>query len=457
MPSEETKILLRESEVPQRWYNINPDLPAPLAPPIHPGTGQPLGPADLAPIFPMELIKQEVSMEPYIDIPDEVQKIYRLWRPSPLYRAHRLEKHLGTPARIYYKNESFSPAGSHKPNTAVAQAYYNKQEGVTRISTETGAGQWGSALSFACCLFELECIVYMVRVSYEQKPYRRVLMETWGASCYPSPTDRTNAGRKIREDFPDTPGSLGIAISEAVEDAATHDNTKYALGSVLNHVLLHQTIVGQEAKAQLKLVDEEADVVIGCVGGGSNFAGLAFPFVKDKLDGKDMDIIAVEPKSCPTLTRGEFRYDFGDTAQLTPLLKMYTLGHTFVPEPIHAGGLRYHGMAPLMSLLVDQKVIEARAYHQLGTFEAALTFARTEGAVPAPETAHALRATIDEALKCKETGEEKCIIVNYSGHGFFDLAAYERYMAGDLEDHEYSQEAVAKALKDLPEVKEPTA
>ena len=455
MPSEDTKILLRESELPQRWYNINPDLPAPLAPPIHPGTGKPIGPEDLAPIFPMELIKQEVSMDPWIEIPDDILRVYKLWRPSPLYRAHRLEKQLGTPARIYYKYEGVSPAGSHKPNTAVAQAYYNKQEGVTRIATETGAGQWGSALAFACTLFDIECMVYMVKVSYEQKPYRRMLMETWGAKCIPSPSDTTNAGRSILEKDPNSPGSLGIAISEAVEDAATHDDTKYSLGSVLNHVLLHQTIVGLETKEQLKLAGETADAVIGCTGGGSNFAGLAFPFVKDKLSGKNIDLIAVEPKSCPTLTAGQFRYDFGDTAQLTPLLKMYTLGHTFVPEPIHAGGLRYHGMAPLISLLVDQKVIEPRAYHQLSTFEAAMTWARTEGIIPAPETAHALRATIDEAMKCKDTGEEKCLVVNFSGHGFFDLTAYERYLGGQLEDHEYSKEAVADALKGLPQVAEP--
>jgi tryptophan synthase beta chain len=455
MASDEIKITLRESEIPQRWYNINPDLPAPLSPPIHPGTGKPLGPQDLAPIFPMELIKQEVSMDPWIEIPDEVMRVYKLWRPSPLYRALRLEKHLGTPARIYYKNESVSPPGSHKPNTAVAQAYYNKLEGVKRIATETGAGQWGSALSFACCLFGLECMVYMVRASYEQKPYRRMLMETWGAKCVPSPTDMTNAGRMIRERFPDTPGSLGIAISEAVEDAATRDDTKYSLGSVLNHVLLHQTVVGLEAKAQLKLVDEAPDVVVGCVGGGSNFAGVCFPFVKDKLSGKKIDIIAVEPKSCPSLTVGQFRYDFGDTAQLTPLLKMYTLGHTFVPEPIHAGGLRYHGMAPLISLLVNQKVIEPRAVHQLATFDAAITFARTEGILPAPETSHAIRVAIDEALKCKDTGEEKCILIGYSGHGFFDLSAYEKYLSGQLADHEYSAEVVAAALKDLPEVAEP--
>jgi tryptophan synthase beta chain len=456
MPSDETKIVLKESDLPQRWYNINPDLPAPLSPPIHPGTGKPLGPQDLAPIFPMELIKQEVSMDPWIEIPDEVLRVYRIWRPTPLRRARRLEKHLGTPARIYFKDESGSPPGSHKPNTAVAQAYYNKLEGVKRIATETGAGQWGSALAFACALFGLDCMVYMVRASYEQKPYRRVLMETWGATCVPSPTDTTNAGRKIREQFPNTPGSLGIAISEAVEDAATHDDTKYSLGSVLNHVLLHQTVVGLEAKEQLKLAGEKnPDIVIGCVGGGSNFSGLAFPFVKDKLSGKKIQIIAVEPKSCPSLTAGQFRYDFGDTAQLTPLLKMYTLGHTFVPEPIHAGGLRYHGMAPLVSLLANQKVVEPRAIHQLSTFEAAITFARVEGMVPAPETSHAIRVAMDEALKCKQTGEEKCILFNYSGHGFFDLSAYEMYLTNQLKDHEYSAAAVAEALKGLPEVKEP--
>ncbi len=452
MPTEETKILLRESEMPQAWYNIQPDLPTPLPPPIHPGTGQPLGPQDLAPIFPMELIKQEVSQERYIEIPDEIMRIYRLWRPSPLYRARRLEKALGTPARIYYKNESFSPAGSHKPNTAVAQAYYNKQEGVKRICTETGAGQWGSALALACCLFGLEATVYMVKVSYEQKPYRRMLMETWGATVHPSPTNLTNAGKMIRQQYPDSSGSLGIAISEAVEDAATHDDAKYSLGSVLNHVLLHQTIIGLEAKAQLKLAGEEPDMVIGCVGGGSNFAGAAFPFIKDKMAGKKIDFIACEPEACPTLTRGVYRYDFGDTARLTPLLKMFTLGHTFMPEPIHAGGLRYHGDAPLLCLLVKEGLVEARAYHQLPTFEAALTFARTEGSLPAPETAHCLRAAIDEALKCKATKEEKCILIAYSGHGFFDLASYERYLTGQLEDYEYPREKIEAALKDLPEV-----
>jgi tryptophan synthase beta chain len=439
--------------MPQAWYNINPDLPAPLAPPIHPGTGQPIGPADLAPLFPMGLIMQEVSMDPWIEIPDEVREVYRLWRPSPLFRARRLEKVLGTPARIYYKNEAFSPPGSHKPNTAVAQAYYNKQEGVTRIATETGAGQWGSALAFACQLFGLKCTVYMVKVSYQQKPYRRMLMETWGATVHPSPSNLTRAGQMILKQDPDSPGSLGMAISEAVEDAATHDDTKYSLGSVLNHVLLHQTIVGLEAKQQLKLVDEEPDIIVGCVGGGSNFSGLAFPFVKDKLKGKDVDIIAVEPEACPTLTRGLYRYDFGDTARLTPLLKMFTLGHTFVPEPIHAGGLRYHGDAPQLCLLVSQKVIQARAVHQIPTFEAAVTFARAEGHLPAPETAHAIRVAIDEALKCKATGEAKCILIGYSGHGHFDMGAYERYLSGQLEDYEYPKEKIEAALKDIPEVK----
>jgi tryptophan synthase beta chain len=452
---DQTKIILPESEMPQAWYNIQPDLPAPLAPPLNPGTGQPIGPEDLAPIFPMELIKQEVSMEPWIEIPDDILRIYKLWRPSPLFRAHRLEEYLGTPARIYYKNESFSPAGSHKPNTAVAQAYYNKQEGVTRIATETGAGQWGSALSFAGALFDLTITVYMVRCSYEQKPYRRMLMEVWGGECFSSPTDRTAAGRAALAKDPDTPGSLGIAISEAVEDAATHDGTKYALGSVLNHVMLHQTINGLETKKQLDLVGEKADVLVGCVGGGSNYAGLFFPFVKDKLDGQDLDIIACEPTACPTLTRAPYRYDFGDTAQLTPLLKMYTLGHSFVPPPIHAGGLRYHGMAPLICLLVSQGIVEPRAFQQPEIFEAAITWARTEGALPAPETAHAVKAGIDEALKCKETGEEKCIVIAYSGHGHFDLAAYDAYLSGEVVPFELPQEEIDRALAELPDIQEP--
>jgi tryptophan synthase beta chain len=452
---EEVKITLSEREMPQRWYNIQPDLPAPLAPPINPATGKPLEPKDLAPIFPGELIKQEMSMEPWIEIPDEVLDILKLWRPTPLYRARRLEKTLGTPARIYYKNESFSPPGSHKPNTAVAQAYYNKQEGVKRICTETGAGQWGSALAFACCLFGLKCTVYMVRVSYEQKPYRKVLMQSWGAEVYPSPTNLTNAGRSILARDPESPGSLGIAISEAVEDAATHEDAKYSLGSVLNHVLLHQTIVGLEIKEQLKLAEEQADVIVGCVGGGSNFAGACFPFVKNKMKGENIDIIACEPTACPTLTRGPYRYDFGDTAQLTPLLKMYTLGHNFVPAPIHAGGLRYHGCAPLLCLLVNKGIIGARAYHQTAVFDAALMFARSEGFLCAPETSHCIRAAIDEALQCKQTGEEKCIVIAYSGHGFFDLGAYERYLAGKLEDYAYPEKKIQDALKEIPEVKEP--
>ena len=400
----------------------------------------------------MELIKQEVSMEPWIDIPDDVMKVYKLWRPTPLHRARALEEELGTPARIYYKNESVSPAGSHKPNTAIAQAYYNKQEGVTRIATETGAGQWGSALSLACCLFGIECMVYMVKISYQQKPYRRLMMQTWGAQCIASPSDRTNAGRAILAEDPDSPGSLGIAISEAVEDAATHDDTKYSLGSVLNHVLLHQTVNGLELKKQLAIAGEKPDVMVGCVGGGSNFAGFCFPFVKDKLDGQEIQIIATEPTACPTLTRAPYRYDFGDTAQLTPLVKMHTLGHKFVPPPIHAGGLRYHGDAPLMSLLVDQKVIEPRAFHQNETFEAAVTFARTEGHLPAPETAHAIKGAIDEALKCKQTNEEKCIVIAYSGHGHFDLSSYDAYLTGRLEDYELPQEKIDEAMKSVPDV-----
>jgi tryptophan synthase beta chain len=452
MSSDDTKIILRESEMPQSWYNIQPDLPKPLPPALHPGTLQPLGPADLAPIFPMGLIMQEVSQDRWIDIPDEVQRIYKLWRPSPLYRAHTLEKFLGTPARIYYKNESFSPAGSHKPNTAIPQAYYNKLEGVKRLATETGAGQWGSALAFACSQFGLECTVYMVKVSYEQKPYRRMLMHCWGATVHASPTRHTKAGKAILDLDPECTGSLGMAISEAVEDAVSHEDTKYALGSVLNHVMMHQTVIGLEAKAQLKLVDETPDVIVGCVGGGSNFSGLAFPFVTDKMKGKKIDILAVEPEACPTLTRGLYRYDYGDTAKMAPIVKMYTLGHGFVPEPIHAGGLRYHGDSQILSLLVDEKIVEPRACHQLPTFEAALTWARTEGSLPAPETAHALRVGIDEALKCKATGEAKCILIGYSGHGFFDLGSYERYFSGKLEDYEYPQALIDKALEDLPHV-----
>ncbi|MBN1385287.1 MAG: TrpB-like pyridoxal phosphate-dependent enzyme [Elusimicrobia bacterium] len=451
---DDTKILLSEKELPQKWYNIQPDLPEPLAPPINPQTKQPIGPQDLAPIFPMELIKQEVSQERWIEIPDELKNVYKLWRPSPLVRAHRLEKFLKTPARIYYKNESVSPPGSHKPNTAVAQAYYNKKEGVKRLSTETGAGQWGSALSFACNLFGLKCTVYMVKVSYEQKPYRKIMMKTWGSEVFASPTNLTNSGKAVLSKDPDTPGSLGIAISEAVEDAATHDDTKYSLGSVLNHVVLHQSIVGLETQKQLKIAGEKnPDILIGCVGGGSNFAGLAFPFIPEKLKGKDMRIIAVEPTSCPTLTKGPFRYDFGDTAELTPLVMMYTLGHSFVPPPIHSGGLRYHGCAPLVSLLVNKKVIEAVAYTQNPVFESAIIFAKTEGILPAPETAHAIKCVIDEAIKCREKKEEKCIVMNFSGHGHFDLSAYDSYLSGKLKDYELPDKKISEALKELPEIK----
>lgn len=449
---DENKIYLSEKEMPRRWYNIQPDLPAPLLPPINPGTGEPIGPEDLAPIFPMSLIEQEVSLQRYIDIPDELVDVYRMWRPTPLKRARQLEKALGTPARIYYKDESVSPPGSHKPNTAVAQAYYNKKAGVRKLTTETGAGQWGSALSFACNIFDLECEVYMVRCSYEQKPYRKFLMHLWNGTVYPSPSDRTESGRKILRELPDTPGSLGIAISEAVEMAVKNDDVKYSLGSVLNHVLLHQTIVGQEVRKQLEIAEEAPDILIGCCGGGSNFAGFCFPFVKDKLDGKDIQIIATEPTACPTLTRAPYRYDFGDTAQMTPLIMMHTLGHKFVPPGIHAGGLRYHGMAPLVSLLVDQGVVEPRAYHQNAIFEAAVLFARTEGTVPAPETAHAIKAVVDEALKCKETGEEKCIVFMFSGHGHFDLASYNAYLAGELVDYDLPEAQIQAALKDVPVV-----
>ncbi|MDQ7802049.1 MAG: TrpB-like pyridoxal phosphate-dependent enzyme [Armatimonadota bacterium] len=446
------KVVLPESELPKAWYNILADLPAPPPPPLHPGTKQPVGPADLEPLFPREIILQEVSTERWIEIPEPVREVYRLWRPTPLIRARRLEAALQTPARIYYKYEGTSPAGSHKPNTAVAQAFYNQQAGVRRLTTETGAGQWGSALAMACRMFGLECTVYMVRVSYEQKPYRRVLMETWGAEVVPSPSDRTRAGRAIREQEPDSPGSLGIAISEAVEDAATHDDTKYSLGSVLNHVLLHQTVIGLEAKRQMELFDDYPDVVIGCIGGGSNFAGLSFPFLQDKLRGRDLRVVAVEPTACPTLTRGRYLYDFGDTARMTPLVKMYTLGHTFIPPRIHAGGLRYHGDAPTVCLLYDQGYIEAVAYPQNAVFEAAVTFARTEGIPPAPESAHAVRRAIDEALACRESGESKAILFNLSGHGHFDLAAYEEYLAGRLPDFDYPEAEIHRALERLEEL-----
>lgn len=430
---DDTKIILDENEIPKQWYNILPDLPTPLEPPLNPATNEPIGPDDLSPIFPMGLIMQEVSQDSYIDIPEEVRDIYRLWRPSPLYRAHRLEAALKTPAKIYYKYEGVSPAGSHKPNTSVAQAYYNMKEGVERISTETGAGQWGSALAMACSFFDLECMVYMVKASYHQKPYRKSLINLWGADVIPSPSTQTQAGRSILEKYPDTSGSLGIAISEAVEDAATHDNTKYSLGSVLNHVMLHQTIIGQEAKKQMAKVDDYPDVVIGCVGGGSNFAGVSFPYLQDKIkDGKDIDVVAVEPSACPTLTGGEFRYDFGDTAEMTPLLKMYTLGHEFVPPPIHAGGLRYHGDSPIISQLYADGLMRAVAYHQTEIFDAAVTFARSEGIAPAPESAHAIKCAVDTALECKNTGEEKTILFNLSGHGHFDMGAYDSYFSGAM-------------------------
>ena len=429
----EKKILLDENEMPKEWYNIIPDLPEPLPVPLHPVTEEPVKPEDLEPIFPKALIKQEMSGERWIKIPEEVREVYRIWRPTPLIRAERLEKALKTPARIYFKYEGASPPGSHKPNTAVAQAYYNAEEGVERLTTETGAGQWGSALCFACRLFDLRCMVYMVKVSYMQKPYRRVLMETWGGEVVPSPSERTEVGRKILSENPNNPGSLGIAISEAIEDAAKHEDTKYSLGSVLNHVLMHQTVIGLEAKKQLEMVDEKPDVIVGCVGGGSNFSGLCYPFVRD-AEKEGIEIIAVEPKACPTLTGGEYRYDYGDTAGLTPLLKMFTLGHTFIPPPIHAGGLRYHGDAPTLCLLVKHGIIKAKAVNQIPTFEAGVMFARCEGIVPAPETNHAIRVVIDKAIEAREKGEEKVILFNFSGHGLLDLQAYDDYLHKKLKD-----------------------
>lgn len=446
------RVTLPEKELPSEWYNLLADLPQPLPPPIHPVTKEPLDPAALERIFARELIKQEVSQERWIGIPDEVRRIYAIWRPSPLVRARNLEKALKTPARIYFKDESHSPPGSHKPNTAVAQAYYNKIQGIRCLSTETGAGQWGSSLAFACSFFGLQCKVYMVKVSYHQKPYRRVMMQLWGASVTPSPSEETESGRKILEADPDCPGSLGIAISEAVEVALKNDDTNYTLGSVLNHVMLHQTVIGLEAEKQMKEFGDWPDVVIGCVGGGSNFAGLAFPFLRHKIAGQDIRFVAVEPKACPSLTRGMYRYDFGDTSMLTPLLKMHTLGHSFVPAGIHAGGLRYHGMAPMVSFAAKLGLIEAIALHQKECFEAARLFAATEGIIPAPETSHAIRGAIIEALKCKETGEEKCILFNLSGHGICDLGAYERYLAGELEDFELPQEQIERALAELPVV-----
>jgi tryptophan synthase beta chain len=454
LPGERTRYLLDEEKIPRRWYNIQADLPTPLPPVLHPATGEPVGPADLLPLFPLEIIKQEVSHERYIDIPDEVLAIFRMFRPSPLYRARRLEKALDTPARIFYKYEGVSPVGSHKTNTAIPQAYYNKAEGVKRIATETGAGQWGSALAMATQMFGLECKVYMVKVSYFQKPYRRSLMELFGAQVVPSPSQDTNAGRHILEADPESTGSLGIAISEAVEDAAMREDTKYSLGSVLNHVLMHQTVIGQEAQAQMEMAGYYPDIVIGCVGGGSNFGGVSLPFVGDKLTGKHPNtrIVAVEPAACPTLTKGVYAYDYGDTAMMAPIVKMHTLGHTFVPKPIHAGGLRYHGAAPIISHLLQGGYIEAVAYPQNPVFEAAVKFTRSEGIVPAPESAHAIRAAIDEALRCKESGETKTILFNLSGHGHFDMSAYDRYFSGELEDYEYPADEVEAALANLPTV-----
>jgi tryptophan synthase beta chain len=447
----QVKYVLQESEMPRQWYNVIPDLPAPPPPPLHPGTGQPVGPDDLAPLFPAALIGQEVSGERHIAIPDEVLDVYRLWRPTPLYRARRLERDLGTPAKIYYKYEGGSPAGSHKPNTAVPQAYYNAAEGVTKLTTETGAGQWGSALAFAAAQFGLDLEVWMVRASYDQKPYRRMLMETYGATVHPSPSPLTNSGRGVLAEYPDSTGSLGIAISEAVEVAAGDPAARYALGSVLNHVLMHQTVIGEEAIAQLAQAGDTPDVIVGCTGGGSNFGGLAFPFLREKLAGRINPVIrAVEPAACPSFTRGVYAYDFGDTAGLTPLLKMHTLGHAFIPDPIHAGGLRYHGMSPLLSHIYELGLIEAVAKPQSECFAAGLRFARTEGIVPAPEPTHAVAACIEEALRCKETGEEKVILTALCGHGLLDLPAYANYLSGEMRDLALSDADVEAALAGLP-------
>ncbi len=447
------KYLLAEDQMPTAWYNIQADLPAPPPPVLHPGTKQPVGPQDLAPLFPMALIMQEVSTERFIEIPEEVQAIYRQWRPTPLFRARRLEQALDTPARIYYKYEGVSPAGSHKPNTAVAQAYYNKQEGVKRLVTETGAGQWGSSLAMAGAFFGLEVLVFMVKVSYQQKPYRRALMEAYGARVVASPSEETHAGRAILAEHPDSTGSLGIAISEAVEVAAQDPEAKYSLGSVLNHVLLHQTVIGEEALAQMEMAGDYPDIIVGCTGGGSNFSGISFPFIGKKLRGeRDVRVVAVEPAACPSMTRGKYAYDFGDTAKLTPLVKMHTLGHDFVPPGIHAGGLRYHGMAPLVSHLLELGAIEATNVQQLETFGAGIQFARAEGIIPAPEANHAVAGAIREALRCKEEGVSRAILFNLCGHGHFDMQAYTDYMAGKLRDYEYSEEEVAMALAGLPSV-----
>ena len=446
---EQIKVVLADNEIPRQWYNILSDMPTPMSPPLHPGTGKPVGPEDLAPVFPMNLIEQEVATDRWINIPEPVIEKYLLWRPTPLCRARNFEKVLDAPVKIYYKYEGASPPGSHKPNTAIAQAYYNKAFGIKRLSSETGAGQWGSALSMACAMFGLECRVFMVRISYDQKPYRRLMMSTWGTECVASPSDRTRAGRKILAENPDSPGSLGIAISEAIEDAVGDKDSRYSLGSVLNHVLLHQTVIGLEAQKQLAQIGEYPDVVMGCAGGGSNFSGIALPFVRDKIHGKKMSVVAAEPTSCPTLTRGPFAYDFGDTAMTTPLLPMHTLGHDFVPEPIHAGGLRYHGMAPIVSHLVKEGIVEARAYDQIETFAAGVKWARSEGVIPAPETNHVIAAVVQEAERAKQEGKEKTILFNFSGHGIIDLSAYDAYLSGKLTQHRLTDEEIERALKSI--------
>ncbi len=446
------KILLSEDQMPTQWLNLIPYLKNPPAPYLDPATGQPVSPEQMGVIFPRALLEQEMSADPWIPIPEPILDFLTLWRPTPLVRAYNLEKALGTPAKIYYKNESLSPAGSHKPNTSIAQAYYNKMEGVSRMTTETGAGQWGSALALACNHFGLECMIYMVRVSYEQKPYRKSMMHVWGGEVIPSPSNRTHAGRSILEKDPDCPGSLGIAISEAVEDAAMREDSKYGLGSVLNHVLLHQTVIGLEAKKQFEQIGVYPDMVIGCVGGGSNFAGTAFPFCVDKSHGRDVRIIGVEPTACPTMTKGRLTYDFGDTAKMTPLMRMHTLGHDFVPPSIHAGGLRYHGVAPLVSCAIEEGLVEACSVGQTSVFEAAIQFARSEGIIPAPESSHAISTVIEEARKAKEEGKERTIFFNLSGHGHFDMGSFDRYLAGDLEDYEYPAEKVGESLAQLPKV-----
>ena len=452
MKMKQHKFTLSESEMPKAWYNIAADLPYALPPALHPGTQKPITPDDLAPIFPMSLIEQEVSTERFIPIPESVLEIYQLWRPTPLVRAYRLEKAIGTHSKIYFKNESVSPPGSHKPNTAVAQAYYNYKEGVKRLTTETGAGQWGSALAFACNYFGLECVVFMVRISYETKPYRKSMIETWGGRIFASPSQETASGRAILANDPNCAGSLGMAISEAVEVAMNDKNTKYSLGSVLNHVMLHQTIIGEETQKQIAQTGDYPDIIIGCVGGGSNFAGFSFPFIRDKIAGKKLRAIAVEPTACPSLTKGLYSYDYGDTAKLTPLLAMYTLGHNFMPSKIHAGGLRYHGASPLVSSMVKEGLIEARSYQQTEVFKAAVTFARSEGIIPAPETAHAIKATIDEAKKADEEGVTKTIMFNFSGHGHFDMSAYDSYFAGRLEDNHFSDASLQKNLAELADL-----